>query len=520
MGDQHIHFGSLEHAERERLAKLEEDTQAKLQKLSELPKKPPAAAGGDTHDLSSSSQAAIARQQELKDTIEKRKRARELAVPTNDNAVKLKLRGFGEPIILFGEAAPERRERLRDVMAANLDLDVPVEQLRGAETLPRAKQQRMLAEAAGEPKEEEEKQREVFYTEGADELKQARVWLCRFTMERAAARLAAERAKVEAQANDAAGHEAGLGQLRSRLKGVQNQLSNFGDERPVSFVAFAPGSRTCATGSWSNLVKLWSIPDCSLLGTLRGHTERISGLAWHPHACSTLSPSGPNLVSAACDAKAKLWPIDGGAAVGELSGHAGRLSRVAFHPSGRFVGTASFDTSWRLWDVETCKELLLQEGHTRALYAIAFHPDGSLVATAGLDCVIRVWDTRTGKSIQLLQGHVKQILGLDFSPLGTALASGSDDHTVRLWDLRKKRAMYTVPAHSALISHVKFEPAHGRFLLSSSYDNKVKLWDTRDYECLKTMEGHEGRVMGADVSDDGKYFATCAMDRTWKLWGS
>ena len=40
---------------------------------------------------------------------------------------------------------------------------------------------------------------------------------------------------------------------------------------------------------------------------------------------------------------------------------------------------------------------------------------------------------------------------------------------------------------------------------SSSYDNKVKLWDTRDYECLKTMEGHEGRVMGADVSDDGKY---------------
>ena len=174
MGDQHIHFGSLEHAERERLAKLEEDTQAKLQKLSELPKKPPPA-GGDTHDLSSSSQAAIARQQELKDTIEKRKRARELAVPTNDNAVKLKLREFGEPIILFGEAAPERRERLRDVMAANLDLDVPVEQLRGAETLPRAKQQRMLAEAAGEPKEEEEKQREVFYTEGADELKQARV---------------------------------------------------------------------------------------------------------------------------------------------------------------------------------------------------------------------------------------------------------------------------------------------------------------------------------------------------------
>ena len=53
----------------------------------------------------------------------------------------------------------------------------------------------------------------------------------------------------------------------------------------------------------------------------------------------------------------------------------------------------------------------------------------------------------------------------------------------------------------------------------SSYDNKVKLWSMRDHSLIKTMEGHEGRVMCADASDDGKYFATSAMDRTWKLWG-
>ena len=33
------------------------------------------------------------------------------------------------------------------------------------------------------------------------------------------------------------------------------------------------------------------------------------------------------------------------------------------------------------------------------------------------------------------------------------------------------------------------------------------------------MEGHEGRVMCGDISDDGQYFATAAMDHTWKLWG-
>ena len=100
---EHIHYGSLEHQERERLAKLEEETKKRLARLKEGSAAKGAAASSSSsaprdaemHDLSASSQAAIARQQELKDTIEKRKRARELAVPTNDNAVKLKLREFG-----------------------------------------------------------------------------------------------------------------------------------------------------------------------------------------------------------------------------------------------------------------------------------------------------------------------------------------------------------------------------------------------------------------------------------------
>ena len=70
----------------------------------------------ESQELSAASQAAVQRQIELKESIAKRKRARELAVPTNDNSVKLKLREFGEAICLFGEQAPERRERLRDVM--------------------------------------------------------------------------------------------------------------------------------------------------------------------------------------------------------------------------------------------------------------------------------------------------------------------------------------------------------------------------------------------------------------------
>lgn len=37
------------------------------------------------------------------DELERKKKARTLAVPTDDNRVKLRLREIGEPITLFGE---------------------------------------------------------------------------------------------------------------------------------------------------------------------------------------------------------------------------------------------------------------------------------------------------------------------------------------------------------------------------------------------------------------------------------
>eukprot|EP00325_Prymnesiales_sp_UTEX-LB-985_P026160 CAMPEP_0174733152 /NCGR_PEP_ID=MMETSP1094-20130205/60767_1 /TAXON_ID=156173 /ORGANISM="Chrysochromulina brevifilum, Strain UTEX LB 985" /LENGTH=92 /DNA_ID=CAMNT_0015935775 /DNA_START=88 /DNA_END=362 /DNA_ORIENTATION=+ len=91
-------------ADTERLAALEEEIAraSKLAKLKAAQVAATAPSDSQTQELSASSQGAIERQRELKETIEKRKRARELAVPTNDNAVKLKLREYGEPIIIFG----------------------------------------------------------------------------------------------------------------------------------------------------------------------------------------------------------------------------------------------------------------------------------------------------------------------------------------------------------------------------------------------------------------------------------
>jgi len=232
-----------------------------------------------------------------------------------------------------------------------------------------------------------------------------------------------------------------------------------------------------------------------------------------------------------------LWSLESEAPLASLQGHTARVSKIDFHPSGRFLGSASYDTSWRLWDVETTEELLLQEGHSREVYAIKFQIDGALVATGGLDAIGRVWDLRTGRSTMVLEGHVKDILSVDLSPNGYQIATGSADNTIRIWDIRTLRCIYVIAAHKSLVSEARFfhgsvtlaneelandsrPPISGLYLVSSGYDGFVKIWSADDWNLLKSLAGHDGKVMAADVSSDNKFIASSGFDRTFKLWAN
>lgn len=61
----------------------------------------------DTSYLNDPAAAALSRE------LDRKKQSRSLAIPTNDEAVRVRLRELGEPITLFGEKREDRRDRLR-----------------------------------------------------------------------------------------------------------------------------------------------------------------------------------------------------------------------------------------------------------------------------------------------------------------------------------------------------------------------------------------------------------------------
>ena len=60
---------------------------------------------------------------------------------------------------------------------------------------------------------------------------------------------------------------------------VTNQSSEVADDRPSAACEFAPSGATLATGAWSGLVKLWSVPACQKQLTIKAHEDRVTGKA-------------------------------------------------------------------------------------------------------------------------------------------------------------------------------------------------------------------------------------------------
>ncbi|KAK3587198.1 hypothetical protein CHS0354_016894 [Potamilus streckersoni] len=490
-----VHYGSLEEKERQRLA-----TGISLSSVSNDVVKAGIEAGninissGDTMEMEEDKES----QAEALAIFERRKRARQIQVSTDDTEVKAHLRLLGEAICLFGEGPAERRERLRQLLATlGTDIIQPKKQEEPVEI---------------KPKDEDNI---TWYHEGSENLKKARYWIAEYSIPRAKERIGKQKEQKHVLTVTR------LQDMHKRLRSVSNEYSQIGDNRPLSHCEFSPNSKMLAVASWSGLCKLWSVPDCQLIRTLRGHNCNVGAIVFHPQATVSLDDNACCMASCGHDGAVKLWNLVSDEPIADIEGHAPyRVAHLNYHPSGRFLGTCCFDHSWRLWDLEAQEEILHQEGHSKPVYDISFQNDGALAVTGGLDGFGRLWDLRSGRCIMFLEGHLKAVLSITFAPDGFHVASGSEDNTAKIWDVRQRKCVYTIPAHTNLISKVHFQPEHGNYLITSSYDGTSKIWANSTWASLKTLAGHEGKVMNVDVSPDLKFIASVSFDRTFKLWAS
>ncbi|XP_068003069.1 coronin-7-like isoform X1 [Melanerpes formicivorus] len=121
----------------------------------------------------------------------------------------------------------------------------------------------------------------------------------------------------------------------------------------------------------------------------------VADLSWDPFDPRRLAVAGE-------DAKIQLWRIPEGGLQGTLQepeavlrGHTEKIYSVRFHPTASdLLVSSSYDMTVRIWDLSAGQEALCLQGHTDQIFSLAWSPDGKKLATVSKDTRLRLYEPR------------------------------------------------------------------------------------------------------------------------------
>jgi WD40 repeat protein/serine/threonine protein kinase len=236
-------------------------------------------------------------------------------------------------------------------------------------------------------------------------------------------------------------------------------------------LAFSPKGDILATGSSlmdnangdviEGQIVLWDVRSRKRLSTLRGPSNEIRCLAFHPDGRLLAASS-----DAQSEARVTLWDLTNSQVVTSILDlpHS-EVPAVTFSPDGKtlLVGCGKTVLGWDLSpDSESTlpnlnptrlprvmpKPSFVLSGHYGDVSSIAFGDDAKTLATASFDGKVFLWNLANRQHRATLVGRHSPIVGLSFSPNDHVLATASADGTVLIHQTFPSTELLPVPLHS------------------------------------------------------------------------
>jgi hypothetical protein len=251
---------------------------------------------------------------------------------------------------------------------------------------------------------------------------------------------------------------------------------------PVHALVFSRDGKRLAVGAGlparTGSVRVYSVPDGTLVHDFAGHEDVVFGLAFRP--------DGVQLASASFDQSVRLWNLATGQPEGTFKGHSDFVYDVAYTPDGQSLLSVSKDRTIKLIDAKTLKERRTYSNHNEDVMALAVQPGGAKFVSSGIEPQLRWWGIDDEKPASRVNGHGGPVHQLAFSGNGKRLISAGGDSSVRVWDGASGTFQRSLPGPTEWQYAVALSDDAG-LAAGGGWDGIVRLWDANSGQLRATL---------------------------------